>query len=119
MKKKSFRSKKAMQKKRLAIFGGILIALVVLLIVVGVVDLINGNDNTLTITADGHVHTADGQHLGSVEEIFGEGVTVSEDGHIHAEDGSHVGDLSELSLADDGHIHTEGEEHTDAEGEAE
>ena len=43
------------------------------------------------VTADGHVHTADGTHVGDAAEMFGEGYTVSEDGHVHDAAGNHVG----------------------------
>ena len=43
------------------------------------------------VTGDGHVHTADGTHVGDAAELFGEGYTVSEDGHVHDANGNHVG----------------------------
>ena len=42
------------------------------------------------VTADGHVHTADGAHVGEAAEMFGEGYTISEDGHVHDASGNHV-----------------------------
>ncbi|MBQ4580022.1 MAG: hypothetical protein IJA83_05115 [Clostridia bacterium] len=42
------------------------------------------------VTADGHVHTADGTHVGDAAEMFGEGYTISEDGHVHDANGNHV-----------------------------
>ena len=101
-------------------FGVVLGVIVAALIVVGVIDLINGGrGTTLVVTEDGHVHTADGTHVGTVEEIFGEGAVATEDGHVHTEDGTHVGDISDIVLTEDDHDHADGDEQDEAEGAAE
>ena len=46
------------------------------------------------VTEDGHVHAADGTHIGDYDEVFGSGYTLTEDGHIHAADGTHVGEVN-------------------------
>ena len=56
----------------------VMIGLIALLVVMLVVNAFlpkqtAANPNSaLTITADGHVHTADGQHVGTYEEMFGQ-----------------------------------------------
>ena len=110
MKKKVY-SKKAHQKRRETIFVGVLIGLLILAVVMGIVDWLNGDEGTgFTVTEDGHVHAADGTHIGTVEEIFGEGVVVTEDGHVHGADGEHVGSLDDIVISD-GHDHTEDDGH--------
>ncbi len=66
------------------------IALTVVLIAALVVANALAPNNEYIVTADGHVHTADGAHVGEAADMFGEGWTVSEDGHVHAADGTHV-----------------------------
>lgn len=63
--------KQSKQKKWEYIFIGLVAVLVILLIVSAVLPKNTAADGTLTITEDGHVHTADGTHLGTYEEIFG------------------------------------------------
>ena len=111
MKKKTFKSKSSRKQQREKLFLGVIIALVVLAVVFGVIELITGgNKQTYTVTEDGHIHAADGTHIGTLEELLGEsGYTISEDGHIHAEDGTHVGDLSDLVAGEDSHDHSEDE----------
>ena len=60
------------------VFYGIVILLVILLIAKAFVPNETAIDSTsLVITEDGHVHTADGTHLGTYDEIFG---TITEAG---------------------------------------
>lgn len=47
-------------------------------------------DGEYYVTADGHVHTADGAHVGDAADMFGEGYTISDDGHVHDANGNHV-----------------------------
>ena len=117
--KKSYKSKKAMQKRRETIFFYALGGLLVLAVVFGVIDLIWGKDSGYTITEDGHVHAADGTHIGTVEEMFGGNVTVSEDGHVHAADGTHIADIDDLVLvaSENDHDHAEEDAPESADGE--
>lgn len=108
MKKKSYKSKKAIQKKRETIFIGVLAVLLVLALILGVVDLFNGDQGAgYIVTEDGHVHAADGTHVGTVEEVFGEGAIVTEDGHVHTAAGDHIGSLDDVSAADHDHAEEE------------
>lgn len=109
-KKKSYKSKKAIQKKRETMFIGVLAVLLAVALILGVVDLFNGDQGSgYTVTADGHVHAADGTHIGTVEELFGEGAVVTEDGHVHTDAGDHIGSLDDITAADHDHDHAEEE----------
>ena len=105
MKKNTVRSKKTQQKKTEKLFIRVMCVLLVLVMILGLVEaVIGGGSNTgstYTVTEDGHVHAADGSHIGTVEELFGEGAgtVVTEDGHIHAEDGTHIGTVGEEGAA--------------------
>jgi len=95
MKKNNQLSKKERQKRREKIitiaFAGVLILVLALALIQ---NLTKEESVQLVITQDGHVHTADGVHMGTVEEMFGEnGIVVTEDGHVHASDGTHLGDV--------------------------
>lgn len=81
-------------RKRSAKFYNRLIIGAVALTVALIIALVVANaltpNNEYIVTADGHVHTADGAHVGEATDMFGEGWTVSEDGHVHTADGTHV-----------------------------
>lgn len=110
MKKKNYRSKKVLQKRRETIFIGALAVLLVVALILGVIDIFDGdNGSGYTVTEDGHVHAADGTHIGTVEEIFGEGAVVTGDGHVHSADGDHIGDLNDIIFTEDAHDHAEDE----------
>jgi len=118
MKKKNYRSKKVLQKRRETIFIGALAVLLVVALILGVIDIFDGdNGSGYTVTEDGHVHASDGTHIGTVEEIFGEGAVVTGDGHVHSADGDHIGDLNDIIFTEDAHDHTE-DAHDHAEDEA-
>lgn len=84
-------------KKNTKVFEYVFYGLIALLAIVIVAQMLLPKpvpvDNTeLYITEDGHVHMADGSHVGSVEEMFGEvEYEVTEDGHVHTKDGIHIG----------------------------
>ena len=71
MAKKPRAHHKKQAKWLLPAFIGMVILLVALLVVNA---FLPGSDGTttLTITEEGHVHTSDGQHVGTYEEIFGQ-----------------------------------------------
>jgi len=74
MAKKPRSHHKKQHKWLLPAFIGLVVLLVALLIVNAFLPkqtALDGN-TALTITADGHVHTTDGQHVGTYEEIFGQ-----------------------------------------------
>ncbi len=87
------------------IIGGVV--LTVVLIAALVIANALAPDNNYIITADGHVHTADGAHVGEAADMFGEDYVVTEDGHVHTADGTHVGSY-EGEIEDD-HDHAEEE----------
>lgn len=95
--KKNSGGRKARQERREKIFFGVLFGSLALIVIMTVVQLVTGGGDqsvTYVVTEEGHVHTSDGQHVGTVEEVFGENglnVTVTEDGHVHGADGSHLG----------------------------
>ena len=108
MKKQKNMSKKLRQKKLEQI---LIIALVVVMIlgsVWGIVDFAGSDNGATTVTTDGHIHTADGQHIGTLEEIFGAagvGATITEEGHIHAADGTELGTIADLLTGEADHEH--------------
>lgn len=67
MSKKSFKSKKKNLKWLEILFIGLVAALVVLLILQAVLP----QSPSYVVTEDGHVHTTDGAHIGTYEEVFG------------------------------------------------
>ena len=90
MKKHVHKHRKSNPKAtRWAIIG--VLALTTAHIVTLIISNIQGVDGEYFVTADGHVHTADGTHVGDAAEIFGEDFTISEDGHVHDAAGNHVG----------------------------
>ena len=87
-------SRKQMQKQEMMlnyIFGGMLILAVLLLVVLTLSRNSTTAPTDYVITADGHVHAADGTHLGTTDEMLGDKYIITTDGHVHAEDGTHVG----------------------------
>lgn len=89
MKKPVHKHRKSNPKAtRWAIIG--VLALTVVLIVALAISNAVGNQEYF-VTADGHVHTADGTHVGDAAEMFGEAYTVGEEGHVHDANGNHVG----------------------------
>ena len=88
-------SKKERQKKREKLITIAFIGVLVIVLALALIQNLTKEESVqLVITEDGHVHTADGAHMGTVEEMFGEnGIVVTEDGHVHAADGSHLGDV--------------------------
>ena len=95
MKKNNQLSKKARQKKREKLITIAFVGTLILVLALALIQNLTKEESVqLVITQDGHVHTADGAHMGTVEEMFGEnGIVVTEDGHVHAADGSHLGDV--------------------------
>lgn len=91
MKKKVRRSRKNQEKLYNLIFGGALAIMVILFVALVVARHFTSEASDYVITADGHVHTADGAHVGDAAELFGSNYTVTEDGHVHAADGTHIG----------------------------
>ena len=70
---KNTRTKKEKQKLHENLFFGILIGALIIVIALAAVERIMKKDDVeVMITPEGHVHTMDGAHLGTVEEIFGE-----------------------------------------------
>ncbi len=86
------------------IIGGVVLT-VVLIIALVVANAVAPGE--YIITADGHVHTADGAHVGEAADMFGEDYVITEDGHVHTADGTHVGNY-EGDVEDD-HDHAEDE----------
>lgn len=84
-------------------FIALLVAAVVLVGALIVVQLTQGagDDPGYVVTQDGHVHAPDGTHIGTYEEVFGEGgYVVTEGGHVHAPDGTHVGTYEDAPAAE-------------------
>ena len=90
MKKPVHKHRNKNSKMTNVLLYGILGLLVALVIALAVSNALAPNTEYY-VTADGHVHTADGTHVGDAEELFGEGYTISEDGHVHDASGAHVG----------------------------
>lgn len=91
MKKPVHKSKKQQEKLYNIIFGGALAVMVILLVALLISKAFAPETSDLIITADGHVHTADGAHVGTTEDLLDTGYIVTEDGHVHAPDGTHLG----------------------------
>ena len=74
MAKKPRSHHKKQHKWLLPAFIGLVVLLVALLIVNAFLPKQTATtpNTALTITEDGHVHTTDGQHVGTYEEIFGQ-----------------------------------------------
>ena len=90
--KKNIRKQNQKQEKMLNyIFGGMLILAVLLLVVFTISRNSATAPTDYVITADGHVHAADGTHLGTTDEMLSDKYIITADGHVHAEDGTHVG----------------------------
>lgn len=110
MKKNHNLSKKEKQRRKEKLFFGVLFAALILVAVYAVVQALMPKEEEgmqYLVTGDGHVHTMDGQHLGSIEEFFGEAgmnLVVTEDGHVHTADGQHVGNIAQVveAPAEDG-----------------
>jgi len=94
-------SLRGMKKEDLLIRA--LIAAVILSVVLLIAaKLFGGSDSDYTITSDGHVHAADGTHIGTVEDIYGassDNIIITDDGHVHTADGTHIGSAEELGLS--------------------
>lgn len=106
MKKNHNLSKKERQRRREKLFFGVLFAALILVVVLAIVEAVMPKEEAgmqYLVTGDGHVHTMDGQHVGTVEEFFGEGAmddfVVTEDGHVHTADGTHVGNIAQVMEA--------------------
>ena len=91
MKKHVHKSRKGQAKRQNIIIIGCAVVTALLIVALIVARFVTPASTEYIITADGHVHTADGAHVGDAAEMFGEGYTVTEDGHVHAADGTHVG----------------------------
>ena len=102
MKKNNQMSKKERQKKREKWITIAFVAVVILVLALALVQKLTQEETIqYIVTEEGHVHMANGTHVGTVEEIFGEnGLVVTEDGHIHAPDGTHLGSIDELNAAE-------------------
>ena len=100
MKKNQMR-KKARQKKREKVITIVFVGAVVLVLALALVQRLRQEDTVqYIVTEEGHVHTANGVHVGTVEEIFGaNGLVVTEDGHVHASDGTHLGEVDDPNVA--------------------
>lgn len=96
MKKNVRRSKKNQEKLYNLLFGGILALMAILFVALIIARAVAPEASDYVITADGHVHAADGTHLGTTEEMFGSDYVVTEDGHVHAPDGTHIGTTEEV-----------------------
>ena len=106
MKKNHNLSKKEKQRRKEKIFFGVLFGALILVAVLAIVETVMSKEEVGTqylVTGDGHVHTMDGQHVGTVDEFFGEGamdnLVVTEDGHVHTADGVHVGSIAQVTEA--------------------
>lgn len=106
MKKNHNLSKKERQSRREKVFFGVLFGALILVAVLAVIEAVMPKEEEgmqYQVTGDGHVHTMDGQHVGSVDEFFGEGgmdnLVVTEDGHVHTADGEHVGNIAQVMEA--------------------
>lgn len=99
MKKHVHKSRKAQAKRQNIIIIGCAVITVLLIVALIVARFVTPANTDYIITADGHVHTADGAHVGDAAEMFGEGYTVTADGHVHAADGTHVGTADTLPEA--------------------
>lgn len=95
MKKPIHKHRKNQSKLTNLILGGALVLTLVLIIALVVANQLAPEASDYVITADGHVHAADGTHLGTSEEMFGSDYVVTEDGHVHAADGTHLGTYDE------------------------
>ena len=93
--KKNQMSKKARQKRREKVITIVFVAAVILVLALALVQRLTQEETVqYIVTEDGLIHTAGGEYVGSVEEIFGEGgLVVTEDGHVHAADGTHLGEI--------------------------
>lgn len=92
---KKYRSKKRTEQFYDRIFKGILVLAGVVVIVALVAAFWPQNPTGYSITADGHVHDAAGNHIGDINDLLANGdLTISEDGHIHDAAGNHIGDLA-------------------------
>ena len=89
MKKPVHKHRKSNPKATRRTIIGVLALTVVLIVALAISNAV-GNQEYF-VTADGHVHTADGTHVGDAAEMFGEAYTVGEDGHVHDANGNHVG----------------------------
>ena len=89
MKKPVHKHRKSNPKATRWAIIGVLALTVVLMVALVVSKAVAPGD--YYVTGDGHVHTADGTHVGDAAEMFGEAYTVGEDGHVHDANGNHVG----------------------------
>ena len=93
--KKHYRRRKKDQSKLIdTVFIGLLAGTVILVIALMITNAVAPDSTEYIITADGHIHTADGAHVGDAADLFGSDYTVTEDGHVHAADGTHLGTYS-------------------------
>ena len=102
MKKNNQMSKKERQKKREKCITIAFVAVEILVLALALVQKLTQEETIqYIVTEEGHVHMANGTHVGTVEEIFGEnGLVVTEEGHIHAPDGTHLGSIDEINAAE-------------------
>lgn len=90
------------------IFYGLLIVGVLLLIALAILPDDTAGSSGYVITEDGHVHAADGTHIGTYDESTGYVITA--DGHVHTIDGAHIGTVSTeegAAATEDGAVATE------------
>ena len=72
MKKNHNLSKKEKQKRREKAFFGVLFAALILVAVLAIVEAVMPKEEAgmqYLVTGDGHVHTADGQHVGNIAQV--------------------------------------------------
>lgn len=118
---KKYRSKKRTEQFYDRIFKGMLVLAGVVVIVALVAAFWPQNPTGYSITADGHVHDAAGNHVGDINDLLASGdLTVTEDGHIHDAAGNHIGDVvategGEADATGEGAEATEGGEEPAAE----
>lgn len=113
---KKYRSKKSREQAFVRLFYGMLALAAVLVVVLIVATTMLSVDNGgYSVTADGHVHDAAGNHVGDYEEMLANGqLVLTEDGHLHDAAGNHV---SEIAAEADDHDHEAETTEATAEGE--
>lgn len=94
---KKYRSRKNSEKAFTRLFIGMLAAAAILVVVLIVATHLPASNDGYTVTADGHVHDAAGNHIGDYDEMVANGsLIVTEDGHVHDAEGNHIGDAADL-----------------------
>ena len=116
---KKYRSKKSREQAFVRLFYGML-ALAAILVVVLIVatTMLSADNGGYSVTADGHVHDAAGNHIGDYEEMLANGqLVLTEDGHLHDAAGNHVSEIAVEAADDHDHEAEATGEEAAAEGE--